>query len=155
MKKCQNCGANIEGLLYQCDCCGASLSNTAPVFVQYLHTVAGTGDLADYLKKTLDALNSSDVCTLFFPLETIAFEIHCFPENMVCEFHIKNKNYISIRQKRAILTRLVCYETFVCATQKEKMSIIAGIIKEGLIFLCNKLNMNNVEKSIAEIDHLL
>lgn len=119
MKVCPNCGANIEGLLYRCDCCGAMLSNSNSVFVQYTHTMAETGDLGSYMSNILDIINSSRIYE-FFPLDIIAFDIYCYPENMVMKFNIRNKNYVSLRKKKAILTRIICYEEFVTMRRSQK-----------------------------------
>lgn len=136
MKNCPNCGANVEGLLYQCDCCGARLSSNNPVFVQYTNTMAETGDLGSYMKNILEKLNDGQIEKLFFPLNTIAFETYCYPEEMVLKFNIRNKNYVSLRKKKAILTRVICYEEFVVMSKCQKMTFLSEVVKEGLLELC-------------------
>lgn len=154
VKECPNCGANIEGLLYRCDCCGAMLSNSDPVFVQYAHTMAETGDVASYMKDILDKINSARI-DKFFPLDIIAFEIYCYPKDMVMKFNIRNKNYVSLRKKKAILTRIICYEEFATMRRSQKKAFLSKFVKECLLELCGRINKQDVEKIGIEIDAIL
>ena len=38
MKWCPECGADVEGLLYRCDCCGASLEEQKNAFLLAVST---------------------------------------------------------------------------------------------------------------------
>lgn len=154
MKECQNCGANIEELLYRCDCCGAMLSNENPLFVQYSHTMAETGDLSSYMKDILDSLNASQL-EKFFQLNRIAFEMYCYPKDMILKFGIKTKNYVSLRQEKAILTRVICYEEFVTMSSCQKRAILSEVIKNSLLELCNKINKQDMKKLKIKIEAIL
>ena len=45
MDICPNCGANTDGLISYCDCCGCNLKVMQAVFVARIHEYVGTCDV--------------------------------------------------------------------------------------------------------------
>lgn len=155
MKCCPNCGANVEGLLYQCDCCGAMLLQTNPVFVQYTNTVAEAGKVSSYMKVILDKLNLGCVDSYFPQFNTIAFEMYCYPEDMVHKFNIHDKNYVSLRRKKAILTRTIRCEEFLMLEECQKITMLSKLVMEGLLGLHAKVSSSGEEDLKAKINQII
>lgn len=155
MKNCPNCDANVDGLLYQCDCCGYIFLKNNSLFIQHVNTVAGSGDLAGYLKDILDRLNSSEIAKQFHSLDIVTIEVYCYPKYMVKEYNIKDKNYVSLRKKKAILTRVVCYEEFITLEAQQKAIQLSDLIKECLLNLYIKVNGQCAERLQLEINSIL
>ncbi len=155
MKNCPNCGANVEGLISRCDCCGAMLAQIRPVFVQYINTVASAGTLSVYMKRILDKLNFSGIERFFPQFHTIAFEIYCYPKDMLQEYDIHSKNYVSLRRKKAIITRIVFYREFLSMNGDEIMAQLSELVIRELLNLRIKMSNSGAEELEVTLRRLL
>ena len=71
MKFCPNCGANVEGLIHHCDCCGALLSTTSSFFVWHTFVTEASGDLYVFVKEIFQQFNGMDCSAYSDLLQTI------------------------------------------------------------------------------------
>lgn len=155
MRYCPECGANVEGLVFRCDCCGANLSVTNPFFIQHTIVMNESGDLCNYVNKIFEILNASDLKEAYSPLSCAVFDIYCLPDNIMREHKTHSKHYVSIKRKKAILTRFICLEDFIQMDREQKITAVSKLIKEELLWLLHDLNKENVEFYQIKIDNML
>lgn len=139
MKKCPECGANVEGLLYRCDCCGANLSDRAPFLIQHVRS-AESGDFSDYVNRIVDSLEQSVRREEFAPLSCVVLELYCFPQSMILKFNMHKKHYVSLQREKAILTDVVCADDFALMTREQKEATVAKVIDDDLLWLRRRLH---------------
>lgn len=154
MKYCPKCGANVEGLIFRCDCCGATLSAIKPFFIQHTRVMVESGDLSNYINRIVEALNASDLKEAYTPLSCVVFEMYCFPESIIMEYKAHNKHYVSIKRKKAILTRLICFEDFIQMEREQKVATVSKVIKEDLLWLLHYLNKKDIEHYQLKIEEV-
>lgn len=141
MKLCPKCGANVEGLIKRCDCCGASLSTTVKFFQWGSHEFAhGFGDNVNKIMFELAA-----TVTPQYPefLDQISITFYCCPKFTASNFNIKNRVTYSASRKKAILTILIDYHEYVYDdvaeetynSQSKRKAIIAKAIHQSFLLL--------------------
>ena len=134
MKVCANCGANVEGLIGWCDCCGVSL--TSPDYVVlFAHDYAGASDMAHYLSELAQKLNQSELAQVCPEVSSMELVTYCYPSSLVEELNLKNRSRFSRKNRCATVTVVFDYEGFLLMQQHEKEAYVKNVIREAIISL--------------------
>lgn len=157
MKYCKNCGANIEGLVAWCDCCGESIL-PPNFFILYAHSYMEAGDIWGYSKSVVNKLNSSSLSDFFASLSGIDFELYCYPADLIRNMRIKNSIRLNRKRNTATVRFIIDYDMFLHASEEMKPEIVYCAVRDNLLLLAKKINDINVENYttlIEEIDKQL
>ena len=138
---CPNCGANMEGLVQHCDCCGAVLDrkkaflffsavawrSAAAVIMELLHPVE-TVFAQRYGKTSFsEALDQIGILPL------------CFPEEMHREPDIaKERRYVTLKKRYADLRLHISYEKLIAGNQEERLLLCAENIASAATYIRKK-----------------
>lgn len=142
-KLCPSCGADVEGLIYRCDLCGALLNPKNTMFSWMVYDTGVLFDIHTFLNQIFDKkLDSIDPTPYAGFIQKIEFDIWGFP--------IKKKAgvaYYSSR-KQAIITVELDVSLYIHSSAEEKLTLLTAILLENLNVLQEKL----VKKKIDTID---
>lgn len=127
MKYCPNCGANVEGLVNHCDCCGAQLGS-----LPYLRwngcTVSSVGDVSDHLKIIFDDANLAIANTNLDGLPPIVFTVFCYPPEMIENFNMRDHFYYSRSKKLICVIVIIPYDEFLHSDRDKKRELVKQTI---------------------------
>ena len=138
MKLCPHCGANVEGLIHHCDCCGGLLDTTPHLFswcsVDFAHDF---GYNAGIIMRQIDTTEISPYEEF---LSGIQFNFYSLPESVAQSENLRNRVYYSPSRKTAIVTVVVYFNDYVYADVDKKiytakdvrMDMVARAISSGL-----------------------
>ena len=146
MKECPFCGANVEGLVNRCDCCGANFITNTDLFVENLFMTGVSGDLPNYVRPVLKQLNAGTFREYFESYKTIVFVIYAYPQSMVTELALHDKKYISTKRKKAIFTHVILCEEWAQMTSSQKKSVIQTLILDSLLALERRKKYNSTDQ---------
>lgn len=158
MKYCPKCQANVEGLLFRCDCCGASLEQKKKRFfscgIYELPQCLGFSKLTREMIEALQPENPEKYETF---LEEVGIRMVCYPEAMLAEGNIRNRLYYSRKKKLASMTITVDFNDFIRADSEEKSRLIAGALLQGVHLLQTRLYKNklDIDDIVAHADAVL
>lgn len=151
MKCCPECGADVEGLLYRCDCCGASLEEKKKRFftcgIYELPQCLGFSSLTYEMLDAIQPKNPEKYETF---LNEVGIRMICYPESILADGNIKNQVQYFPKNKCARLTITVNFSEFIYADKKEKANLIATALLQGIHFLQTRL-----QKRKLSIDDLV
>lgn len=145
MDYCPKCHANVEGLLYRCDCCGASLEPPKKHFFacgiyelpQCLGFSSITRELLSYLQPETPEKYESF-------LREVGIKMVCYPESILTDGNIKTRVQYSFKKKQARMTLIVDYDDFITSDSEEKKEIIANVLLHGIHLLQARLHKSNL-----------
>ena len=140
---CPKCGANVEGLVEWCDCCGAALHPKKTLFSWMTYSTGAFFDIGLYLGEIFDKLDQIPPEPYADYLERIEFDFWCFP--------IDKKPGVAYyaSRKQAIVTIAVDADAYLWGTKEEKRGLLLREIKQKL-----KLLQGRLEKKDIHIDDL-
>lgn len=132
MNICPNCGANIDGLISWCDCCGASIAE--PEFVVlFEHDYIDSSDIGNYLRPLVTALNKQSLRVTAPSISTIELVTFCYPSALVDELKLKSHSRFSRKDQRATITIVFNYELYTAKSQTEKKAYIVSEVKRAVL----------------------
>ena len=158
MKWCPECGADVEGLLYRCDCCGASLEEQKKRFftcgVYELPQCFGFSSLT---YEMIDILQPEHPENYESFLEEVGIRMICYPESILVDGNIKNLVKYSEKKKYARLTITVNFNEFVYADREEKANLVATALLQGIHMLQARLYKSklSIDDIVAQAETLL
>lgn len=158
MKWCPECGADVEGLLYRCNCCGASLEEKKKRFftcgVYELPQCFGFSSLT---YEMIDALQPENPEKYESFLNEVGIRMICYPESILADGNIKNRLQYSQKKKHAGLTITVNFNEFVYADRDEKASMVATALLQGVNSLQDRLKKNklSIDDIVTQANTLL
>lgn len=158
MKWCPECGADVEGLLYRCDCCGASLEEKKKRFftcgVYELPQCLGFSSLT---YEMVDALQPENPEKYEGFLEEVGIRMICYPESILVDGNIKNRLQYSQKKKYAGLTITVNFNEFVYANREEKANLVATALLQGVHLLQTRLSKSqfSIDDIVVQAERLL
>lgn len=158
MKYCPECQADVEGLVYRCDCCGASLEEEKKHFFTCgIYELPQCLGFSSLVREMVDALQPANPKKYQTFLEKIGISMVCYPEWMLEDGNIKNQLRYSAVKKYASLTIIVNYNDFVCADREEKASLIAVSLLRGIHLLQTRLRKQNfsIDGLVTQADTIL
>ena len=126
VKFCPNCGADVEGLIHHCDCCGELLYSKKVLFSRMTYCTGAFFDIDVYLNAIFDRLNEIDSVNYEDVLERIEFDFWCFP--------IEKRPGVRFypARKRAIVTIEVDDDAYIYGTKEEKRALLTDEISANL-----------------------
>lgn len=132
-KICPKCGANVEGLIEWCDCCGAELNPKKTLFFRMIYCTDTFFDIGQYINKIFDKLDTISPVPYADVLQRIEFDFWCYP--------IKKKTGVSYyaSRKQAIVTIEVDAEEYIYGTKEEKLALLTREVKEKMDLLHQRL----------------
>ena len=162
MKYCPECQANVEGLLYRCDCCGASLEQKEKsLFKCSIFELPQCLGLDSATRELIDALQPQNADEYNDFLELIGVSVICYPVWMLKNGKIRNKVYYSQKKKYVGITVIVNFDDFVKASEAndkdEKYSLVANALLSGIYSMQKRLQKSklNVDVIMEKAEEIL
>lgn len=151
LKLCPNCGADVEGLILYCDCCGELLDQKESLFSYMVYEAGPYFDIMLYLRKIFDRLADVPTDPYADYIQEIDFDFWCYP--------IKKKTgpvYYHSR-KKAIVTVQVDSNTYLYGTKAEKLAYLIHTVQENMDTLSCRMQAKNIETGdlFTQIRHVL
>ena len=150
-KLCPKCGADVEGLIHHCDCCGALLHPKETMFRTMVYSTGAFFDIGQYLDAIFDKLDTIPPGPYSDILQRIEFDFWCFP--------IKKKTGVAYyaSKKQAIVTIEVDADEYLYGTKDEKLTLLTREVKEKFDVLHKRLLKKNIhiDDLFLQIDELL
>lgn len=137
MEFCPHCGANTEGLIHHCDCCGQLLHPVDHLF--WWHTAETCADFGTTINIIVEELEQLDASPYEKYIKSIELNYFCLTEEMFHGKPLRNRVYYSSIRKNAILTFDVEHSQFAGKEKQEKLRIVAIAIQNGLHTLQERL----------------
>ena len=126
LKVCPNCGADVEGLIHHCDCCGELLYPKNNLFSYMVYEAGPFFDIQVYLNKIFDALAAISPDRYDSVIRRIEFDFWCYP--------IKKKTgatYYS-SSRRVIVTIRVEEDSYLYGSKKQKLMLLADEMQRNM-----------------------
>lgn len=158
MKWCPECGADVEGLLYRCDCCGASLKEKKKrFFTCAVYELPQCFGFSSLTYEMIDALQPESPEKYGDFLEEVGIRMICYPESLLVDGNIKNRLQYSQKKKYAGLTITVNFNDFVYADNAEKANLVATALLHGIHLLQTRLHKSkiSIDDMVARSEKLL
>ena len=150
-KLCPECGANVEGLIHHCDCCGTLLNPVKTMFHTMVYEAGPFFDIAQHLGVIFDKLDKISPEPYSNVLDRIVFDFWCFP--------IKKKTGVSYypSRKQVIVTIEIDADEYLYGTKEEKLALLTREVKEKMDILHKRLIKRNIhiEDLFLQIDNAL
>ena len=137
-ERCPNCGANVEGLISRCDCCGAELHPKKTLFSRMTYCTGAFFDIDQYLNAIFDQLDTIPPEPYTDVLERIEFDFWCYPIDKKA-----GVTYYASR-KRAIVTIRVDADAYIHGTKAEKLALLTCEVREKTDLLRRRLAGKNI-----------
>jgi len=158
MKWCPKCGADVEGLLYRCDCCGASLKEKKKrFFTCAVYELPQCFGFSSLTYEMIAALQPESPEKYGDFLEEVGIRMICYPESILSNGNIKNLLRYSQKKKHAGLTITVNFNDFVYADREEKASLVATALLNGIHLLQARLYKSklSIDDIVVQAETLL
>lgn len=137
MKSCPNCGANIDGLVGWCDCCGMALLSSEYV-VLFEHDYIEAGDIGKYLTNAVANLNKLGLEQFSPSFSRIEFITYCYPAQLVRDLKLTNRIRLSRKARRATVTLVFNYEVYIKLSAAEKNTYVNHTVHTAILDLFQK-----------------
>lgn len=148
---CPKCGANVEGLIKWCDCCGAELNPKKTMFSWMIYSTDAFFDMGQYTDQIFDKLVNIPPEPYAEVLQRIEFDFWCFPTWK------KAGVYYYASRKQAIVTIEVDGDAYIYGTKEEKLALLIGEVKEKMDMLRQQLTKKKIyiDDLFLQIDEAL
>ena len=153
-KLCPKCGANVEGLIERCDCCGASLQPNLKSFLFF--STESKGSVATQIIRILNPVE-----TYFTQkyrgrkfsenLDDIAIIPVCIPEDMIQDGCLKERRYVSLKKRYADIRLHISYDAFIKGDQSARIGLCAKNIAEAVSYIKKKDKTFDAEQFLNAI----
>ena len=155
MKNCPKCGADVEGLIHHCDCCGALLNPKKLFFRAFIYELPQCLGLSSLVFGMAEAMNPPFLESYKDFLEMVGIEVICYPDTLRTECPSPQKA-VQVRyyaaKKFASVRCYIDFDDFVYGSREEKADLVAAAFKAGLDML--QCRMKKYKHNIDElIDH--
>lgn len=139
LKECPNCGANVEGLIHHCDCCGELLYPTQTLFSYMVYEAGPYFDIQLYLNRIFDQLAEIPVEPYQEAIRKIEFDFWCYP--------IKKKTEVTYypSRKKAIVTIQLDNSEYIFCSKQDKMMLLADEMKNKIDLLEARVRARKIE----------
>lgn len=151
MKLCPNCGANIEGLISWCDCCGAPFEND-DYMILYAHDFQEAGDIDQIISAVVARLNRKNLPAVLPSISKIELVTYCYPGALVKELNLRNRSRFSKKTNRATITIVFDYELYIKMTASEKEAYVEQTILSALSDFLRKQKLTNLTEVMERIN---
>ena len=151
---CPRCGANVEGLIERCDCCGASRQPDLKSFLFF--STESKGSAATQIMRILNPVEN------FFNqkyrgkkfsenLDDIAIIPVCIPEDMIQDGCLKERRYVSLKKRYADIRLHIPYDAFIKGDQSTRIGLCAKNIADAVSYIKKKDKTFDAEKFLNAI----
>lgn len=137
MRLCPNCGANIDGLVGWCDCCGMALLQNEYI-VLFEHDYIEAGDIGKYLNDAVANLNKLGLERFSPSFSRIELITYCYPVQLVRELNLTSRFRLSRKARRATVTVVFNYEVYTKLSPAEKATYVNHTVNTKIIDLFQK-----------------
>lgn len=144
MKFCTRCGANIEGLVRHCDCCGAPIVLQDELVFWNTFMTQASGDLAFWTNQLFQKVISRTHFSHFDNLSKIKFELYCYPTEIITSENLKSRVYHSKTKKEFRVRIVMNYGEYTLATPQKRKTLVADSIVQGIYLIKNKLPKSEI-----------
>lgn len=157
MNFCPKCGADVEGLIYRCDLCGALLNPRVTLFRSVDYTLPACLGFSSLSESMLEALEPDDPANYSSFLEKIEFDLYCWPESLIRSEKVRNRVWYSAKQKFARVSAVVDINDYVYGDKNEKASLIAEALLHGILSLHARLQKDKygIDEIVAKANEIL
>lgn len=150
-KLCPNCGADVEGLIHHCDCCGTLLNPKKTLFSTMIYGTGVVYDIGIYLSQIFDKLDLIKPEPYSEVLQRVEFDFWCFP--------IMKKTGVAYyaSRKQAIITIELDVESYIYGTKEEKLTLLKQEVQEKMEMLHGRLTKKkiHIDDLFLQIDEAL
>lgn len=139
LKECPHCGADVEGLIHYCDCCGEELYPQQSRFSYMVYEAGPFFDIMIYLSIIFDKLAEIPVEPYAEYIQRVEFDFWCYP--------IKKKTgavYYASR-KQVIATVQVDGNDYLYSSKAEKLNYLADEVQSKMDMLQTRLHKRNID----------
>ena len=147
MKFCPNCGANVEGLISRCDCCGAPFDNN-DYMIAHSFYFQEFGDIGRLIAAVVERLNQKNLPTVIPSISKIELVIYCYPSALVQELNLRNRSRLTKKTRKATITIVFDSEFYAEMTANEKEAYVEQTILSALSDFLNKHSLASAIESI-------
>lgn len=157
MKYCPSCGADVEGLVHYCDCCGATLTPQNNLFHRICYSVQECFGLSKYSDEILEKIEAVNSLQFSDFLDRIDFELVCYPDSLLEAGNVKEKVFFSDKRKLARITVVVDYHDYIFADNKGKEALVARSMHRGIKMLERRLKKykHSIEELVNRSEEIL
>ena len=158
MKYCPECQANVEGLVYYCDCCGASLEEKKKqFFFCAIYELPQCFGFSELTREMIDGLQPTNFEKYEAFLQEVGIRMVCYPKFILADGKIKNQLYYSQKKKSARMTIVVNFNDFVGADRGKKASLVATALLQSVHLLQTRLNKSklSIDDIVAQAEMFL
>ena len=150
LKECPNCGADVEGLIHHCDCCGELLYPAQTLFSYIVYEAGPFFDIQIYLNEIFDKLANVPVEPYQEAIRKIEFDFWCYP--------IKKKTGVTYypSRKQVIVTIRLDNSDYIFCSKREKMKLLVDEMQSMIDLLEirlreRRINYGELFEQIKEI----
>lgn len=137
MRLCPNCGANIDGLVGWCDCCGMALLSNEYV-VLFEHDYIEAGDIGKYLNDAVANLNKLGLEQFSSSFSRIELITYCYPIQLARELNLTSRIRLSRKDRKATVTVVFNYEIYIKLSAAEKAAYVNHTLNVAILDLFQK-----------------
>ena len=153
-KLCPKCGANVEGFIERCDCCGASLQADLKSFLFF--STESKGSAATQIMRILNPVETyftQNYRGIKFSenLDDIAIIPVCIPEDMIQDGCLKERRNVSLKRRYADIRLHISYDAFIKGDQSARIALCAKNIAEAVSYIKKKDKTFDVEQFLNAI----
>lgn len=135
----------MEGLVYRCDCCGASLKQKKKrLFTCGIYELPQCLGFSTLTREMIGGLQPTAPEKYETFLEEVGIRMVCYPESILADGNIQNKLCYSLKKRRVSMTVVVNYSDFVSADREEKACLVATALLQGIHLLQARLGESNL-----------
>lgn len=155
MKFCPNCGANVEGLVAWCDCCGAPFENNDYMTAHSFY-FQEFGDIGRLIDGVVEGLNQKNLPAAIPSISSIELVTYCYPSALVQELNLRNRSRLTKKTKKATITIVFDSELYAEMTASEKSAYVEQTILSALSDFLKKIktaNLTGVMEMLDSVKH--
>lgn len=144
MEFCSHCGANIEGLIDHCDCCGAPIVLRDELVNWNTFMTQASGDLAFWANHLFREAVSAVKPPHLKDIQRIKFELFCYPEEIISSEKIKTSVYFSSIKKLVRVRIVMDFDAYTSKTSLERKRMVVDSIIQGIHIIQNRIPKSEV-----------
>lgn len=156
-KLCPQCGANVEGLLHRCDCCGASLQHKLESILFFsTESKSPASILIMQILNPVGAAFTEKYHAEKFSenLEKIAIIPVCIPESMIQDGWLKERRYVSLKKRYADIRLHIPYDAFVQGDESIRVWLCMKNIADAVSYIKKKDKTFDAKKFLTAIGEI-
>lgn len=157
MELCSKCGANIEGLVNHCDCCGAPIVMHDDFISWHTFVMQASGDLSFFANKLFLRVVPPNIPLHLEKVRKIEFELYCYPQDIICSERLSTGVYYSKVKGKVRVRVIVDYDVYVSKTTQMRKIMVADAIMQGICLIKKRLAKSDrpILEYLSDIEGLI